>query len=150
MVTNPLWPTVPDASVQERKKKFWYWFTDMFSQVNVYEQCALEAYSHTNKCIWCWRFGNMEKKKQLLWLSHPLEWLKGQSNSEWCFHFNCSNCSRGYRSASMHHLLFIFCFYSMFNSQTQQLGPFETLCPHHSFITHFKFIKTSNQQASLS
>lgn len=35
--------------------------TDMFSQVNVYGQFSQEAFSHTNKCIWCWRFGNMEK-----------------------------------------------------------------------------------------
>lgn len=62
-----------------------------------------EVYSQTNKCVWCWKFGG--KKKQLLSLSQPLECLKGRSSSEWCFHFSCS---RGYQSASMCHLLFVF------------------------------------------
>lgn len=115
------------------RKKFCNWFTDMISS----SKCLWAVFPSgriatlTSPCdvgdLVTWR------KKQLLWLSQPLECLKGQSNSEWCFHFNCS---RGYQSASMCHLLFVPCFCSMFNSQTPQLEPFEPFCPNHSFISN--------------
>lgn len=43
----------------------------MFSQVNIYEQFPQEAYSHANKCILCWKFGNMEKKAIVVTESTP-------------------------------------------------------------------------------